>query len=123
MSNWLDLANCMRGVNWMQQTQNSVSGNVPSLDLELSVRELSPASHVERFIQIKLFDSWSGRIITTEISNYGLTRAITDGLLQEMADSMMNSMVTRLFKDVYNEQNPPTPLRPLPPDETLKHFR
>lgn len=116
-NNWLDLANCMRGVIWMQQTKNSILGDISNLGVDLSVRE------VGTLVQIEIFDSWSGKIITTEISDYGVTRALTDGLLQEMADSIMNSMVTRLFKDVYNEQNPPTPLRPLPSDETIRNFR
>ena len=118
-TNWIELANRMRGVQWAHQTQNSISGNIPSLDLELSVREVSFA---EKHVQIKLFDSWTGRIVTTEMSNYAITRAANDALLQDMVDSMLISMITRLFKDVYSGQNPPTPIKPLPAGTDNKHY-
>lgn len=121
-TNWIDLANCMRGVQWLHQTRNSISGSIPSLDLELSVRELSAHSSLEKNVQVKLFDAWTGRVVTTELTNYALVRASRNNLLQDMVDSMLISMITRLFKDVYSGQNPTTPIKPLPTGTDNWHY-
>lgn len=123
MSNWLELANAIRGVTWHEQGQKHVLGYIPTLDVEISVSIASRWSSDASDVVIKLFDPSTGITISSSISEYALNLSIRDMLLNDLVSSLLSSMVHKLFVGVYNDGKITTaPLRPLPPDETLKHF-